>query len=327
MTSYNTYRPGPNNRSQSCLDCERIHPFASPDLWWIFNEEDPLYGSCLVHNPEDLDQLQLACSAQFPWQSLAEGGYEISNINLVTMSAQELITRAIPLGVDQPSFIHPETGELVIDETSSRSRDEALRVWEARAAASPPRQANCDANCSAINRSECAVNSLECGPCLAGYAEHNGYCYGRLAFDLSNALHDESYENNGIYAPPQGQLDQVITMESAASVHRVEVYLGTTDNDGESDYSWANIPGHVMSLIPAPSHTLSLSAELHNGELIELSPLVVLADSSNQNDHSLTYVYESMTALNNVSHIHLSLSSTSDYGLSLLEVRTFGSID
>ena len=134
LMSYNRYRPGPNNQTGPCGECERLPMFASPDLWWFFDPSDALYGTCLVVSDTDPSALQLACSASEPY-ALAPVGYELDPEAMVTLSASELVERALPLGRDMPQFLHPDTGEVVSDSTSTRARDMALAMWLSRAQA------------------------------------------------------------------------------------------------------------------------------------------------------------------------------------------------
>ena len=324
VTGYSTYRPGPNNETRSCPDCTRIPFYASPELWWVFAEHDPLYGGCLALQTLDDGRLQLACSADDPWR-VVDGSYQLNPGALRALPVAELLSRAVPLGVDQPRFTHPETQDEVVDATSSRARDTVAELWQARADAAKPLDPRCNVDCAGQHRIACAVGEQQCGACLPGYAEFADSCHPRRTSDRNDPRHDERYTSSGVFAAPSGQAQTTITLAGSSDLFRVELYLGTTDAQGAPDYAWANASAHSLNLPWAPAHRFTVEALHSDNRVTELSGFEVLNDSNNQRDSSLVFVMTADEWIEDVSGLRLTLTAEQgDYGISLLELRSFG---
>ena len=328
LTSYPKYRPGPNNDGISCIECTRIPVLSSPDLWWFFRTNDPLSGHCLALEETLAGHIRLACQALQPYV-LSDGTYLLDESKVVELSPADLINRAIPLGVDEPSFIHPETGELISDPTSSRVRDVVLSTWPKRAHAAKPIDPSCGLDCAEQNRVSCGFGESTCGPCLPGTTEFDGACYGRREANAIDPIHDERYEATGLYSAPLGSVIVDVPLIEPSDIARVELYLGTVDETGSSNDTWALGAGFTFGVPPAPMHTFTVSGVRANGDIVflgsDLSPDAVANDSASQTNHALTYLLALEDWVPNVTSIRIELQSEStQYGMSLLEARTFG---
>ena len=85
----------------------------------------------------------------------------------------------------------------------------------------------------------------------------------------------------------------------------------------------------ITKLNEAPPHSLSVTLQHSDGTETVLgdqaTPGAIQRDFSNQNDHSLTYFFESDEWVENVESIDVTYQSFDDtYGYDLYEVRTFG---
>ena len=322
--SYNRYRPGPSNETTPCAECERLPMFASPDLWWFFEPSDALYGTCLVVSDTDLSLLQLACSAMEPY-TLAPVGYELDSETFVTLSAAELVDRAIPLGIDMPQFTHPDSGELISDSTSTRARDTAVEIWTSRAQAAPPLNVSCEAGCGALNRVGCEAGTQICGACLPDFFGIFEECKPRVRSVNEATLNDNVYDSSGVFALPGDALTTTLVLGTSIKLEMLEVYLGTTDANGTPDYEWTDSSGFIFGVPAAPPHSVSATVDTASGETIMLDALEVSRDSTNQHDHSLTYRLSALGAPSDVVSLTITIASESPrYGIQLLEVRTFG---
>ncbi|MGB0647687.1 MAG: M12 family metallo-peptidase [Bradymonadia bacterium] len=325
LMSYNRYRPGPNNETAPCAGCERLPMFASPDLWWFFDPADALHGTCLVISDTDPSALQLACSASEPY-ALAPVGYELDPGALVTLSAAELVQRSLPLGRDMPQFVHPDTGEVVSDATSTRARDMALEMWLSRAQAAPPLDVSCDAGCEILNRVGCGAGTQTCGACLPDFFEASGECKPRILSVNEPTLNDNMYNSSGVFALPEDAVTTHLEFDTPTPLEVIEVYLGTTDGTGMPDFEWSDNSSFIFGVPAAPPHSVSVTVETANGETISLDELEVGRDSANQHDHSLTYRLQPVMAPHHVVRVTITIASASArYGIELLEVRAFGS--
>ena len=102
-----------------------------------------------------------------------------------------------------PQFLHPDTGEVVSDSTSTRARDMALAMWLSRAQAAQPVDVSCDAGCEALNRVGCGAGTQTCGTCLPDFIEASGECKPRIFSVNEPTLNDNAYNSSGVFALPE----------------------------------------------------------------------------------------------------------------------------
>ena len=345
VMSYSDYKDS-EDRTQACPECVQLPFFASPDLWWFFNPTDPLYGYCMFIEENSNGTINMICEGEeiwaigdelWSWQlQKYKRSYVINQEKIVTLDPQEIVDRAVPLGVDNPSYNDPNSGETVQLMFQTRNRDAVLNSWWDKANnASPLAPASeCTYDCGQMNRANCAIDSSDCGVCLPGYIEVDNSCLGRLEIDKTNPLHDERYENSGIYVHAPGDNIEInIDLARVSSIYQIEIYLGTVDDSGQTHFDWADV-GHTTWLAnPAPKHRFEIYGMRTNGEEF----LVAESDGTNnvlkesggeQNNHTLSYLFSLSTVERNISAIKIILgvdaANTSSYGMSLNEVRIFG---
>ena len=75
-----------NNTNVACFDCVQYNAFSSPELWFVFEPTDPLYGSCLVIDDSDSTAIQLHCDVDDAWV-LMEEEYVVNPNAVVTWTA------------------------------------------------------------------------------------------------------------------------------------------------------------------------------------------------------------------------------------------------
>jgi hypothetical protein len=226
LMSYHAYKNASNN-IRGCIDCVQVGAFASPDLWRFFAQADPLHGNCLVVDDSDTQAIQLQCQGAEAW-SYIDGEWLPNAANLVTMSAFELTNRAIPLGVDRPSYEDPDNpGQIIQTEFSTRNREQALLAWLDRADNVEPlnRPELCDSDCAAAGRIRCSVVSSSCGDCLPDHFEHvDDECLPRSAAAMGTPLHDGVYGPSGVITQPgDAPLQVLIPLANSSSLVNVEL--------------------------------------------------------------------------------------------------------
>ena len=81
----------------------------------------------------------------------------------------------------------------------------------------------------------------------------------------------------------------------------------------------------ALNLPWAPAHRFTVEALHSDNRVTELSGFEVLNDSNNQRDSSLVFVMTADEWIEDVSGLRLTLTAEQgDYGISLLELRSFG---
>lgn len=334
LMSYPSYRSGPeyNSRANCPPPCKRIAAFASPELWHFLNPRDPLYGYCLVVQTNNDQTVRLSCQTRQPWSEI-NGSYVLDPAQMVDLPTQELLNRAVPLGRDTPSFVHPETQELIVDTTSTRSRDKVIETWPRRAAAAMPLDPRCNQQCGQANRITCSAGENVCGSCLPGHFEFSDTCYPRVETHAENPLHDEHYIPSGVFAAPNSAHSSIIELAAPSDLIAVEVYLHTTNAEGAFDDGWAQGPengvGFTFGLSAAPAHRISVwGVHPDNSETLignQDTDGVVARDSNGQHDHALTYLFHLPAWRENLVRIRVEVASESqEYGFGINEVRSFG---
>ena len=319
LMAYSQYRPGPGSDTLWCSDCERLPVFSSPDLWRFFREADPRYGYCRVLEENEDLTLQMVCAGDDTW--IVEDGEYVHNPSaIITITPAELIARAVPLGVDATE----DGGE------ATRNRDKVQGLWPFRASFADVIDHQCITDCVLENRVACAVGSQQCGTCLPGFQEFNGTCYGRVEHNSTDTRHDNKYLANGLIAAPNGDAETtVIELAPGNDIFRVEVYLTTTDTVGAENHDWLEYEGVITKLNEAPTHSLTVTLNHSDNTQTVLGNQAttgaIQQDFPNQNDHSLTYFFESESWLADVISVEVSYQSLNEtYGFDLYEVRIFG---
>jgi hypothetical protein len=336
VMSYGMHRPGPNGDQTGCPACTKLPVFSSTDLWWFHDVNDELNGYCLVVGSDEA-VVQLICTArETPWVWL-DGSYQLNPEAVIEIQAQTLIDRAVPLGVDEASFVHPETQEVMTDTgVFTRMRDRAMAIWPSRAQAAAPLDPTAVDRCGEGQRTASAVGEEACGDCLPGWTEHDGACYGRIEAAPDNPLHDGRFDPTTVFAPARGESVQAdVSLASPSTLTRVDLFLGTVDEQGVRSYAWSQMSGGITRRQPAPEHSFSLHARHGNGDLTALGDALtagaIQKDWPRQLDHSLTYFFELDQALEDVVAIELVLHSglpendgDPAFGISVYELRVFG---
>jgi len=210
-------------QSQSCPTCTQLLVFSSPDLWWFFNSSDPLFGYCLIIEQYGNETVDILCQGDDVW-TISDNSYVYNIDEKVTLSTQELINRALPMGVDQPSYTDPyNESNIITAEFSTRNLDRVIDYWLYKANNAAPLAQDCSFDCDSQHRIGCSVNNNVCGDCLPGFMEFSGTCFGRVETNLTNPLHDESYENTEILVESGGEEIEVnIEVNYNVSVSAVE---------------------------------------------------------------------------------------------------------
>ena len=336
LMSYSTYK-NERNRPTACQDCRQLPLYSSPDLWWFYGQSDPLHGSCRLINEEQHDALQLHCGGPDAWRFI-DGEWEAHPDAIVTMSADQLLARALPMGVDLPSYEDPDNpGVTIQTEFSARNRDEVEANWLDRADNERPLGAanTCAADCQAQGRIRCAVGEATCGDCLPDHFPWAGQCLPRVAAQQGAPLHDGIYGPSGVGTQP-GQEPFVVTMnlDQTRDLVAVDLFFATQNSEGQRDFSWASFGPNVWSANPAPPHAFELIAIHDNDEetplATQLTPGVLLQDVAPQDDHSLTYRWTTEQPITAVRALRLVIQSPAPdpgddpYGLTVDEVRLFG---
>ena len=330
LMSYSSYK-NEQDRTTGCLDCEQLSVFASPDLWWFFHPLDPLHGFCLEIHVTDDGQVDLVCNGPDAWV-VEDGEYVLNETAAQRLTTQAVIDRAVPMGVDQPTYLDPQDGVTPISEVfSTRNRDRVENRWSMKATNARPLapMADCPSDCEGVNRVICSVGRTTCGVCLPGYFEVGGICLGRVEADPEHELHDEKYLTTAVTLDHSEELLELnVDLNPGSTVHRVELYLMTVDELGDPDYSWVSIGSTIWVANEAPAHQFTVYAVLSNGQEVELgSDSTVDAavnDSNAQKNHVLTYVLDSTPALENVDGLRVVMTSDSAFGFSISELRVFG---
>ena len=336
LMSYAVYK-NERNRTTPCLDCKQLPLYSSTDLWWFFAQHDPLYGSCLLVDEDNPEALQLHCGGDDAWR-LVDGEWEPHPDALVTLSAEQLLARALPMGMDRPSYEDPDNpGQVIQREYSARNRDEVALNWFDRANNERPLAAanTCAADCQAQNRIRCAIGRATCGECLPDHYDHAGQCLPRVAAQRGAPLHDGVYGPSGVGTQP-GQDPVVITMnlDQTRDLVAVDLFFATQNGEGQRDFGWASFGPNVWSANPAPPHAFELIALHANGQetplATQLTPGVLLQHVAPQDDHSLTYRWTTQEPVTDVRAVRLVIQSPppepgdDPYGLTVDEVRLFG---
>ena len=325
-------------QSQSCPTCTQLLVFSSPDLWWFFNSSDPLFGYCLIIQQYGNETVDLLCQGDDAW-TISDNSYVYNIAEKVTLSTQELINRALPMGVDQPSYTDPyNESNIITAEFSTRNLDRVIHYWSYKANNAAPLAQDCSFDCNSQHRIGCSVNNNVCGDCLPGFMEFSGTCLGRVEVesDLYPLLYDESYENTEILVESGGaEIEVNIEVYYNVSVSAVEIYFATIDAMGEFDFSWIDLGPTIWVANEAPPHSFSLYSKHINGSetLIgtENTLNAIIQDSTGQNNHVLSYQFVLDELLSEVESLRLILKTSneentefSSFGLSIIEFRVFG---
>ena len=325
------------NQGQACPDCTQINVFASPDLWWFFNPADPLYGYCIVVNEDDPQAVQIICQGDDAWVA-QQGSFVLDQSSVLTFSGQEIIDRAVPVGVEQPSYIDPVTDELVERNFITDNRSQVLSFWPFRTQNAHMLAASCSVDCAAQNRIGCSESNLaQCGDCLPGALEINGICYGRIDQSSNmNALFDERYESTDAIASASGPETVTFTIDPQATIYAIELYLMTLDENGAPDYFWARSTSTIWNQPEAPPHTFQVTAFSTSATTVIAAfpdgSVEMLQDSSGQSNNSLSYRKVLEIPLTGIESMEIQLSNalqsgeTSAYDFSIAEVRVFGEL-
>ena len=332
LMSYANYK-NENNRNSACLDCQQLNVFSSPELWWFYSPVDPWYGTCLVIDDMSPDSLSLHCNSETPW--LLQGEAYIPNPEaVVTLSSEALLNRAVPIGVDQPTYIDPSDGLTEVTANfSTRNRDRVMDYWGFRSGTESPLAplAQCERDCGAVNRAGCSVTSSACGGCLPGFWSSGSECVGRIETSTVDPMHDGRFERGPIsVGPSDGEFDIDIPLQNGATVQAIELYLMTVGADGGIDYDWAGFSSNVWSLDAAPEHTFEIVAHQVDGTSVlvgtQQTEGAIIRDVSAQKDHTLSYRFVVNPPLGNVERLTLQLSSSSAYSFNVSEVMVFGNV-
>ena len=330
LMSYGSYK-NEFDRITGCLTCQQLSVFSSPNLWWFFDPIDPLYGYCLEIQVNGEGQVELVCNGADAW--VVEDGEYVINMDVAHRLAPEnLLQRAVPLGVDQPTHLDPQDGVTPITEPfSTRNRERVESRWHMKATNVRPLAAldDCPLDCQAVYRITCAVGRQVCGDCLPGYVEDGDNCLGRVELHSDDAVSDGKYLRSDVSLDhSEDELVLEVALSPGATVHRIELYLMTLDELGELDYSWVDIGATIWVASQAPSHAFTLYAVRANGEEIEVgnasTPEIVINDASPQKDHILSYGLTLSPAVDDVTSIKLVLESESAFGFNISELRVFG---
>ena len=250
---------------------------------------------------------------------------------MLNISVDELLARALPLGVDNPEYVDPGDGQSVVANFQTRNRDRVVDYWSFRSGTEAPLAPliQCEADCASLNRTGCSVLSSSCGGCLPETWKDGAECVGRIDGDDESPMVDGRFERTPVsVGPGDGGFEIDIPVETSSSVRAVEVYLMTVDAAGELDYSWAGFSSNVWSLDEAPAHGLTVSVNRANGlnqVLGDLaSPGVTVQDVGAQKNHALIYRFIAPQPINGSLSVRLELSSLSEFGFNVSEVMVFG---
>ena len=346
LMSYGSY-DNPNNAISGCLDCTQLPVFSSPDIWWFFDPTDPQFGYCKVLNDQDTEAIELHCQNPTPWVATSYG-YAPHPDSLLTLSAEQLLDRSIPMGVVEPSY----TDENGVTTNYNFSTDNTSRInshFPYKANNSPvlaPTGA-CDHDCASTGHVHCGITAVHVclDHCLPGHTPVGDDCLPRIESNTTDPLHDEYYEPVGTSAVPGQTEGYTINLLPNSNVHHVELFLATVDENGEQDYSWiGSLGGTIWVLSEPPAHGIEVFAHRANGavELVGKYPhdpqtesalaLTELQDSSGQKNHALSYSKTFEDALADVHQLEVRLTAggpdgDGEYGFTLLETRTFGTAD
>ena len=331
LMSYANYK-NENNQNRGCTDCIQLNAFSSPDLWWFFDQMEPNHGFCLVLDDTDPTAISLQCNIAEPWL-VENGAYIVNPESEVTLPSDELLTRAVPVGVDQPAYIDPADGVTEVTAPfSARNRDRVMDYWEFRSGTHAPLAPveNCNAVCADLNRANCSVVSPECGSCLPGYRLKGGICLDRIESN-TDPLHDGRFERGPISVDPaDGSFEINMPMETGSVLEAIELYLMTVNANGDIDYDWAGFSPNVWSLDAAPEHAFELVVYRSDGSSVvvgtESSEGAIMQDISAQKNHSLTYEFEVSPPITEVDRVVLRLQSNSGYAFNVSEVMVFGRV-
>ncbi|MEE2786586.1 MAG: M12 family metallo-peptidase [Myxococcota bacterium] len=328
LMAYSAYK-NENNVRRACPDCVQFPVYSSPDLWWFFRPADPLYGTCLVQGEPVNDMLEIACQVDMPWV-FVDGEYIIDQNAVRPIHVDELLDRAVPLGVDEPTYIDPSTGDVVTASFSTRNRDKVIAFWPFKSGNAAPlrREGACDADCAALNRARCTVSNPTCGFCLPGYLDVGGTCLGRVDQVGVTALTDGVYAQSGEVATTEGEQHEIVVpITPGSTIGAIELYLFTVDEMGALKYSWVSMTT-IWTANSAPPHTFSIAYRTEDDDVEPVGSIdtdgVFLQHTSGQTNHTLSYrlpVHDPMPA----SEVIIQLQSLdAQYGFEVAEVRVFG---
>ena len=326
--AYSSYK-NENNVRRACPDCRQFSVYSSPDLWWFFRPADPLYGTCLVQGEPVNDMLEIACQVDMPWV-FVDGEYIIDQNALRNIHVDDLLERAVPLGVDEPTYVDPSTNAVVMTEFSTRNRDKVIQFWPFKANNAAPlrREGACDADCASLNRAQCTVSNPTCGFCLPGYLDVGGTCLGRIDQIEETALTDGVYAQSGDVATTEGEQHEIVVpITPGSTIGAIELYLMTVDETGALKYNWVSMTT-IWTANSAPDHTFSIAYRTEDGVVEPLGTIdtdgVFLQHTAGQTNHTLSYrlpVYDAMPGL----EVIIQVQSLDDrYGFEVAEVRVFG---
>ena len=350
LMSYKSY-DNEFGQIQGCVECRQLAIFSSSKLWWFFDEADPLYGSCLVVNELELDpdsnevsHVDLACRNSLAWgtgngENPADDGYHLVMDSLETISVEDLLSRAIPLGVDHPTYQNPEPPrEQIQMDFQTDNRQRVIDFWSDKSDNASPKAslADCPQECAAQGRSRCAVGALSCGSCLPEFIEDGEECVGLLEIEDAVMLNDDEYTRSDWLIPSQGaEQDWTLSLLQSATLTRLELYLRTLDDDLNSDYSWTSIGSTIWVANEAPPHSFELYAHHPNGTQTQIAAfngisdtdLLVIQDIENQKNHALIYRVDIPETLDAVDELRLVFRSAHEVGQAMVEGAFGFSVD
>ncbi len=360
LMSYKSY-DSPEGNIRGCVDCQQLLVFSSPDLWWFDDPLDDLHGFCWVVNEHEgesagmIERVDLLCGEDTEWMMDDGGGQEPRFTPpmsaLTSILVENLVERAVPLGVDQPTYQDPNDPQSTIQEIfSARNRDRVIDRWPqvARLNPKPVLAEQCSIDCDAYGRGPC-LGGDQCGPCLPDRSPHQSLtgeeiCVSRLELHEGQPLHDQQYQVTQVLTAPSESLITVIPLISPSTVSKIEVTLSTLNDQLESDWAWVNIGPTTWVANAAPPHTMSLYAYCENddqADLVEqqwgttIGQEFAVRDGNSQNNHSLTYHFDPPSH-ERCHRLELHLSpwidnaegrSESEYTFSIDEIRVFGLTD
>ena len=332
LMAYRAYK-NRNNVRRGCIDCIQLPVYSSPDLWWFFRPSDDLYGYCLAVGELVDGRVELACQVDEPWL-FVEDEYVLDPERLRSLDVDALLDRAVPLGVDEPSYLDPVDNETLIENPfSTRNRDQVLSFWPAKAANAEAlaQVGDCPEDCGLQRRVSCGIRSNRCGACLPHHVEVDGVCLPSIIAAPANGLTDGVYARTGFVAQALAPVQTVgVGLLADAQLHVVELYLFTVDQAGEMDYSWANTPT-VWGPNSAPSFQFEVEVRNEAGEFVaigdETQDDAVIRDADGQRNHTLSYRFRLPQGLT-ATDVRVHLRSLDDvYGFDIAEIRAFGVVE
>ena len=271
--------------------------------------------------------------------------FEIEQDSLITLDVDLLIEHALPLGVDQPSYVDPTDGETLIETVfQTRNRDQLFDRWAfvAQFESGKILAENCTIDCTALGRSACTAPNV-CGACLSTHFEtsRNGveHCDPRRELNQDDPLHDGAYEPSGIHNIDGLELTSYSALIGPSHISAVEVSLSTLDATTLApNFDWLSVGATTLVANAAPPHEIVLSAyceRFGNDELVleewgsSSDGLASINDGRAQNDHGLHYRFTNLP-VGSCSAIEVTVrplnsdEETQPYIFSLDEIRVFG---